>query len=211
MPGTCWALGHLLWLFSKNPKDQGTDEETEGHGGQGPCPRRQSPGLGQVLPAPESRLRIAERGQRAWCPPGGRGPVGPPHLVGVMEKSPPQLQQGQSGQHGGRPGPLGEGHQQGLVGVVQAAQAVQGIGPQEARSLVSPVQLREEHGQLVHAVGVAVERVAGESCAPFTCPGRRATGKFYPRHLVRAPPFPPDYRGLVPARRPLTHVGWQWS
>lgn len=121
----------------------------------------------------------------AWCRPRGCGPAGPPHLVRVMEEPSPQLQQGQSRQHGGGPGPPGEGHQQGRVGVLQAAQAVQGVGPQEARRLVFPVQLHQEHGQLVHAVGVPAERVAGGELAqpilrPLHLPSGGAPGKSTP-------------------------------
>lgn len=59
-------------------------------------------------------------------------PPGSPHLVCVIEEAPPQLQQGQSHEHRGSLGPPGEGQQQGLVGVLQTAQAVQGISCQEA-------------------------------------------------------------------------------
>lgn len=52
------------------------------------------------------------------------GLLGPSHLVGIVGESPPELQQGQPRQHRGRLRPPGEGCQQGLVGVVQAAQAV---------------------------------------------------------------------------------------
>lgn len=58
-------------------------------------------------------------------------PLGPPHPVGVIGEAPVKLQQGQPHQHGSRLRPPGQGHQQGLVGVLQAAQAVQGIGSQE--------------------------------------------------------------------------------
>lgn len=102
-------------------------------------------GLEQAWPVPKSGLWVmsaqpleARCLPQSWapCAPTLLKPTGPPHLVGVVEETPPELQQGQPHQHGGRLRPPGKGHQQGLVGIIQAAQAVQGIGHQEARSLI---------------------------------------------------------------------------
>lgn len=96
-------------------------------------------------------------------------------MVGIVGESPPELQQGQPHQHRARLRPPGEGCQQGLVGVVQAAQAIQGVSCQEARSLILCVQFHQECGQLVHTAGIPVERAAGGELTlpytPFICPG----------------------------------------
>ena len=62
------------------------------------------------------------------------------------------------------------------MGVVQAAQAIQGVSCQEAWSLILCVQFHQECGQLVHTAGIPVERAAGGELTlpytPFICPGR---------------------------------------
>lgn len=196
-PGTCSSP------FPQQDKD--TEEEPEGQKAAGPA-RGGRAGAGTSsacsgVPAAGSRARAMRRDA-----PRSPGPVFPcpamvpqPHLVGVVEEAPPKLQQGQSHQHRGCLGPPREGHQQRLVGVVQAAQAVQGIGRQQARSLVFRVQLHQERGQLVHALGIPAERAAGQRW-PLPCPFRlpRSAGH---RHV---PSHAPGPGGSPPAglRRP---------
>lgn len=213
---TCWALGYLLQLilmrtWNSRAQTGGLRVREVRH-----LLEVAEPGLGQALLVLNSGLQGVGEGR--WRPgalhravPCFRlpccGPPGPPHLAGIIGEAPPELQQGQPHQHRGCLRPSGEGHQQGLVGVVQAAQAVQGIGRQEARSLILRVQLHQEHGQLVHATGVPVERAAGRGLTPVLHPSHlpREAGcrQMLSPHLVQAAPLPLGLRDQVPAGRAL--------
>lgn len=86
-------------------------------------------------------------------------PLRSSHLVGIIAEAPPQLKQGQSHQHRGRLGLPGQGNPQGFVSIIQATQEVQGIGHQEAGSLILCIQLHQQHGQLVDTIGIPMEKV----------------------------------------------------